>query len=335
MDNVTIKNKPLLSIIITVFNSHDKLSACLESVLSQSLEKTEILIIDDASSDNSLEVINQYVGDTVERIKIIKLPENKGPGHARNIGIQNAIGEYVSFIDGDDTVHFNYIKTILKAITSQNTDLIVISYERVTKNKQKCIEKIYPYTKWKNYNKILTVDEYPEITALIEVSCVIKVIKKSILDDHPSIRFPDFKVAEDLHFSLNLYAYIKDAVVLPNALYFYHLHENGLSNNNGLHAEYIKILEETIESYKNYGLYEIRYKELEYVFSIHMFLPNLLKFSKNKNPSNYRSLQELRNALTKYFPNYTINPYLRYEPSFVKLTLKIIDIWPQFLKILI
>ena len=93
--------KPEVAVIIPVYNTEEYLGNCLTSICTQTLEDLEIICINDASEDNSLNILNDFANKD-KRIKVINFSLNKGAAQARNYGIEIAKGEFISFIDSDD-----------------------------------------------------------------------------------------------------------------------------------------------------------------------------------------------------------------------------------------
>ncbi len=91
---------PKVSIIVPVYNVEKYLSTCLDSLINQTLKDIEIICINDGSTDNSLNILNEYAQKDTRIIVINK--ENSGPGSCRNLGIEKATGEYIQFVDSDD-----------------------------------------------------------------------------------------------------------------------------------------------------------------------------------------------------------------------------------------
>lgn len=184
-----IYNPPNLSIIIPVFNAEKYLSNCLKSILNQTYNNFEIIIINDGSTDKSLEICKEF-SDQDSRIKLIN-NQNNGPSIARNIGLRNAKGKYVSFIDSDDYVKKTYFEKLLKNIPDKKI-LIVSSYIK----KYNKIETIQPIV-----NKIFEGDLLVNdaiINGLLTFSephC--KIFSNDIIQKY-SITFPDqVKIGED------------------------------------------------------------------------------------------------------------------------------------------
>jgi glycosyltransferase involved in cell wall biosynthesis len=106
---------PFISFIVPVYNIRKYLPACVESVVSQPFDEWEIILVDDNSNDGSERLCDQYTA-TDARITAIHLPKNVGPGLARNEGLLRAIGDYVFFMDGDDTIGTGELHKLCEAI---------------------------------------------------------------------------------------------------------------------------------------------------------------------------------------------------------------------------
>lgn len=105
-------NKPLVTVIIPIYNSGTFIDETLRSVRNQSYKNLQILVIDDGSTDDSLDkVINQRNLDS--RVEII-VQMHKGVATARNVGVDNAVGEYITFVDSDDSVHMDYVLNLVE-----------------------------------------------------------------------------------------------------------------------------------------------------------------------------------------------------------------------------
>ncbi len=115
----------LVSVIITVYNIENYIGACLESLQHQTYQNIEVLIIDDGSRDNSKEICIPYTQD--KRFRYI-YKENGGLSDARNVGVQHAQGEYIAFVDGDDTVEPQFIEKLVYSIEKNNTDIAICSF---------------------------------------------------------------------------------------------------------------------------------------------------------------------------------------------------------------
>ena len=118
---------PDISVIIPVYNTADYLPACLDSVVNQSFDHYEIILVNDGSTDASQTIIDDYVRRFPGRIRAFAIP-NGGLGNARNYGIGKARGEYLAFVDSDDLIHGDMLKKMYTAARQHNADCVMSDY---------------------------------------------------------------------------------------------------------------------------------------------------------------------------------------------------------------
>ena len=118
---------PKVSVIVPVYNVEDYLEQCVKSILSQTLEDIEVLLVNDASTDGSLKVARSF--ETDKRVRVLEKPHG-GLGDTRNYGVARATGEYLAFIDSDDWVDPEMLETVYAAAKEQEADLVVFNYMR-------------------------------------------------------------------------------------------------------------------------------------------------------------------------------------------------------------
>ena len=124
-------SKPLVSIIVPVYQVVDYVGVCVESLLRQTYKNLEILLVDDGSTDGSGEICDEYANRD-NRIRVIH-QENQGLSAARNTGLDQALGEYVAFVDSDDAVLPDFIETLYDLADRYQADIVACAYERVKK----------------------------------------------------------------------------------------------------------------------------------------------------------------------------------------------------------
>ena len=113
-----------ISVIVPVFNLEEYIGECLESILKQTFQNIEIIVVDDNSSDGSVKVIEQFARKD-SRIKMILLDKNHGAGHARNVGMQSARGDYLMFLDGDDFFSTDMLEKLYSMCEKYSADIAV------------------------------------------------------------------------------------------------------------------------------------------------------------------------------------------------------------------
>ena len=187
--------KSIITIIITVYNREKFLDKCIKSVLDQTDVPTEILIIDDGSTDRSLEICRSYEQQH-SNIKVFS-QKNSGLAVARNTGIDNANGDYICFLDDDDIMTPGSLKTMLDAMETHDVDLVAGNFERYKEDGSFLSRNQMPDFV---INKVITADEYwtasfDKRSYFIFIVNWAKLYKKEIWE---GLRFPlDFRKAQD------------------------------------------------------------------------------------------------------------------------------------------
>ncbi len=127
-----------ISIIIPVYNAESYLNQCLDTVINQSLDDIEIILINDGSTDNSLDICYKY-SKKDSRVKVID-KKNEGPSVARNLGITSASGKYICFIDADDWIELDMCKKLYNDIEFNNADFIMCNFIKQTEGQEELID---------------------------------------------------------------------------------------------------------------------------------------------------------------------------------------------------
>lgn len=188
------KMYPEISIIVPVYNTAELLPRCLDSILAQSFTDWECILVDDGSTDKSLEVAQQYAAQ--DGRFIVATQENQGVSAARNQGIDRAQGKWVAFVDSDDAVMPDYLKSMLQTAVEHNATLIVCGIRHCMYNKETVDYPLPP-----NYINKKDARFYA-VCNKVHRSTWAKLYKKEVLLSH-SIRFDEsIDTAEDVLFYL-------------------------------------------------------------------------------------------------------------------------------------
>lgn len=218
--------KCLVSVIVAVYNANEYLENTIKALMEQSYKNIEIILIDDGSSDASLQTCNLY-SKKDNRIIVIH-QENKGPGSARNRGIIASRGEYLVFVDSDDYVSPNYVENLLVAILKNNYDVAIAGfYKRYSDGStQKNLAEETSSEKKDLSQEI----EYLVKNALIQGPCW-KIFKKEIIILNNVIFHESWKYGEDSYFVYNYLQYVNSWTSIPVADYYYEIrNSDSLSN---------------------------------------------------------------------------------------------------------
>lgn len=124
----------MLSVNVPVYNSEQTIKQCLRSIIMQSYKNIEIIVVDDGSKDRSKEIVYDFIEEYGEIIQCISIPENSGIGNARNVGLSNAKGSVVTFVDADDWVDSNLYYNAITKMCKFNADIAIFGMKNEYEN---------------------------------------------------------------------------------------------------------------------------------------------------------------------------------------------------------
>ncbi|MGG4383393.1 glycosyltransferase family 2 protein [Priestia megaterium] len=216
------------SIIVPTYNVEAYIEKCITSVLSQSNSDFELLLVDDCSSDTTVSIINSY---SDKRIKLFQNSSNKGPSHSRNIGIENACGEYITFLDGDDWWEHNRLDMLWNYIGSKESlDLVWDDLFFIEDNSLK------PWTTFTKQKKInWNMPKKVDITTFIKIDLGLlkPTIKREFITNN-KVKFNEtVRYGEDFLFFLEMLLKGAEAFFYPKPLYYYRSRPNSLVTQKG------------------------------------------------------------------------------------------------------
>lgn len=216
-----MKSQPLISIIIPIYNAEKYLRSCIDSVLAQTYTNIEVILVNDGSKDTSGEICEKYrLLDT--RIKVIQL-ENGGVSKARNTGIKASRGDFLCFIDSDDTIAPDYISDFTK--TLEEGVMIYVQGTRIIR-KDNSIDLIFY-----KQNGTQGIDEIFGTNKLCSHGYAACKLYNALLIKDNQIEFPqDIKFSEDLLFVLKSLLYTNRIKYIKKAGYNYFLREGNASS---------------------------------------------------------------------------------------------------------
>ena len=219
-----------VSVVIPIYNVEDYIDDCLKSVVNQTYKNLEIICVDDCGTDNSINIVEDYVKSD-HRIKIIRQKRNKGQGEARNLGIaDSATGKYICFIDSDDFIESNYIESLVKTIEDKNVDLVcninILKYYGSNDIRNKFIKnkKDFVLDKKLNFNE--------ELFKKLPISAWCKIYRTSLIKEN-KVYFASNKLKfEDFYFWYILKTKVKSICTICGPTYFYRQRNNSTMSLN-------------------------------------------------------------------------------------------------------
>lgn len=233
MQREVLEMLDIISIIVPVYNAEKYLRKCVESILIQTYDKLEIILIDDGSKDSSPEICDLFLKKD-SRVKVIH-KENGGVSSARNEGLRVATGKYIGFVDGDDWIEIDYFQKLYDAIVKYDTDISICGYVSETSNE--IISKSTTLKKANVYNNLESIE------AMFDGSIFMghlwnKLYKVELLR---KLSFNNnIHMYEDLLFNVQVMVNVKNIVFIPSFGYHYIRHEESACNK--INTKYSSII---------------------------------------------------------------------------------------------
>lgn len=218
-----------LTIVLPVYNVEKYLSKCIDSIIEQTYDDFELIIINDGSTDNSLIIAEEYARNDT-RIRIIS-QENSGLSAARNKGIAVANGDYISFVDSDDTIDLGMYERMMYEIFNNQSDVVVCGHRVLSENRE-IISEV------KHGNHILTGCEATKMIlddSILPSFAWGKVYKRTLFSN---ILFPCGRIYEDIATTYKLFDIAEKVIIIDEAFYNYFRRTNSICLSPGVEREY-------------------------------------------------------------------------------------------------
>lgn len=284
---------PLISIIIPVYNVEAYIKKSLESVLQQSHSDFEIIIIDDGSTDKSVELAKMYESKD-SRIRIYS-KTNGGLSSARNFGIGKAQGQYITFLDSDDYIAKDYLKVLYENLIKYDSDISIVGFlfdksgtiESTSRNNY--FEEVLDSEK-----AILSMYSHPCASPITFVTSWGKLYKKELFSD---IKFPVGKLHEDEFTTYKLYLSAKNIVFINEALYFYRQRSGSIMSQN-YSLSRLDIIDAFEDRMQQLKFNHIDITETQYRYQL-LLSWNMYMLRKNNYPQQYNII---RSKFLKLYP---------------------------------
>ena len=211
-----------ISIIIPCYNSEKYLSACMDSILKQTFSDFEVILVDDGSADSTLSIARHYA-ESDARVHVLA-KENSGVAAARNLGLDHAQGEWITFVDSDDLLPADALETLLSGV-NERVDMVVCAHETFDENGKN--ETVIPQTRWMNLRG--EAQRRAAALRLIEGDCVLNIMcnklhRRSLLESHAIRLKSGVRIAEDALFNLEAVLRGRGIAYVNRVAYRYRTH---------------------------------------------------------------------------------------------------------------
>lgn len=310
---------PKISIIVPVYNCEKYISNCINSILEQSFKDFELILVDDGSSDRSFEICESFAKKD-NRVRAIHQP-NSGVSRARNRGLDEAKGEYIGFVDGDDCVDKEMYKRLYKNLADNNADISICGIVNYFLKKNGTTEKVRQSQVdgfW-IFSGEQALKEALQ-SRLYSVNPVNKLFKKKLFD---KLRYPEGKISEDAFLIPVVISKAGKVVYDSKPMYYYLRRENSITTSNFSDRDW-----DVVEAYKNHlNMVSEKFPNLKKVAKFRYLWAYAYVIDKimlSENSENYlRDFKKAFDFIKKNILEIIFNPYFSLKRKIAVMVLLI------------
>lgn len=295
-----------VSVIIPAYNVEKYIGELLDSLYNQTYKEFELIVIDDGSTDNTNQILQQYKEEKLKDMIIYK-QENKGQSSARNKGISLSTGNYLMFIDSDDLIEYDYIERLYKEAIYSDADIVVCGYNEIDSKGFIEINKFY----CEDWN----IDFDNGESHLFQYLSYAKIYKKSFWNEY-NMKYSEGEQFEDIPLCIMQNVLSKKTTLIRNYIgYHYRIHHNSTMGKSRKKKSKPNIayrgFENTIDLLYKMNLSKEKYDVVEYAFT-KSFAGLLTLILKNAHDDCRKEFcQFTYKIMDKYFVHVNKNPYIK------------------------
>lgn len=302
-----------ISIIIPCYNAAKYIDRCISSLVKQTfpLENMELIFVDDASTDDTMEKLAEWEQQYPENILVIYCEKNGRQGTARNIGLSYASGDYIGFVDADDFVDADMYQVLYNEMEGKQCDFASVLYQREDE-----MGNVYPVNQApvEHPGELVVIENREQRRELLQKGlpggiCT-KLFRASFLREN-SLVFPEKITYEDNYFGCLLRHSVHSYVLLDRVMYHYMVNPESTTMRSGSeHFDRLKIEMMKVQELQNRGLFEKYHDEIEYDFLKLYFCNSLALFFTKLPVIPYDMIALMKQTVLSLFPDYGKNPHL-------------------------
>lgn len=257
----TMINELMVSVVVPVYNSEDFIKQNVDSVLKQTHQNYELILVDDGSTDHSRDTIIDYARRD-KRIKYI-FQENQGAPVARNAGIEIAQGDFIYLIDSDDYLAEDAFESLLKAANRDKADIIIGQYDKVNEFGVFLEDEDFGYRD----GIVLTTKQHRKELSFLPPFPGNKMYRASMIKDY-AVTFASVKIAQDLNFYLKALLYANKVAIIPETIYHYRIRQGSISNTfTPKILDIVNSIKDVEDHYKATNMYDtVFFNNLKFVY---------------------------------------------------------------------
>ena len=303
-----------ISVIIPCYNVKDMVSECLDSIVAQTigLEHLEIILVDDASTDETVSVLKKYEEKYPDNIMLVLCEKNGRQGTARNIGLSYATGDFISFVDSDDWIHPDMYKVLVDIMNKNECDVAQFRYME-TKDKPEEMSRVIDNIDYRIVDYSCNRKEKLLNSQILNESCTTKLYRKSLIDC-ANVRYAEGVAYEEPMFTYPMKFYVNKAAVTETKLYYYRYNEKGTMlsymNNPSTMVQHLQVQLNVYLTMLQSDFFN-EYKDEIDLYFIHSFYAETFYFMAGRGmPMLAVMLHKKTKTVKEYVPDYRNNPYI-------------------------
>ena len=300
-----------VSVIIPCYNAEKFIDRCIESLVGQTIgmESLELLFVNDASQDGTLEKLKSWESNYPDSIVVIDCTENHRTGGARNIGMQYATAEYIGFVDNDDVVELDMYERLYDAAVTYDCDVVASLYERVTEDGIK-----YDVVHMPEGIREIPVDCECKPDGVAELPGEVwnKIFRRRLIFDHNVFFLENCHYAENYWGAILKY-YIKRYYVVDKIMYHHIVNPNSIlmSKDPDVHRDRLDVEIKKLEEISRRGLDDIHSEKIEYQFTQNYYINTLHRFFYIGSNLDYDLLRTMQQEMMRRYPDYRKNQKIK------------------------
>ncbi len=311
-----------ISVIIPCYNAEDQIRDCIDCLLCQTigLQHLEIICIDDKSTDHTLDILMEYEEKYPEQLLLLPLEQNGKQGNARNMGLQYASGDFVTFLDSDDYLASDALRHMYECMQKQPCDFVECDYTQ-TQSKHPGRQETAAQAEQSDPRIFDMRDRRTKCIYILQRGWQTRVwgrlFRREFLTEH-QILFPTDCFMEDIYFEELCMLYAETIVHLPIAYYFYHINPQGTMQSDKILNYYMdtpKVQNMTTERAISENLLDDCLAEFQVLHFSKAVVEPLSRMQQDSRFYKEENIKKIRESILYYFPDIIQNPYILRDPS--------------------
>lgn len=310
----------IISVIVPCFNAEKYISACLESILAQdfSLTQMQLILVNDASADHTPEILTEYERRYPDQVLLVNCPETLGPGASRNIGMEYATGEYIMFVDADDTIAPDMMTVLYEKATRHHCEVVRCGYRIFSEDETESVvsmqEKLFEIHSTEDRRELLREHGFRYGNAVWA-----KLYKTAFLQEN-NMQLPEYTRMEDIAFHQEVLCRVRRFYVSEKVLYNYRKNLGGIMLSPAAVRYFMDVFyvqRATYEGFLRNGLNTGLELELAWIFYYKGFVTPMeyMLYGEDIIPYDREKVALMCHTLFYFFPNILRNPYVLSDNS--------------------